>query len=254
MRAAMEDERPPAPPYTVESGIAIIDIAGQMMKGESSFGGANTVALRKAVRDANRDEAVRAIVLRIDSPGGTVSGTRELAEEVAASDRPVFAYVEDLAASAAYWVASQAKSISMNAMGEAGSIGVYAVVTDESGRYERLGIKVHVISTGDYKGAFVEGAPVTEKQLEHVRELIEHVNEAFIADVVSGRSGKGVADVEAMREIADGRTFPGRRAQELGLVDRIESFDLFMSRVAAHVKADIAREKRRNMSRITGSM
>lgn len=245
MRAAMEDERPPAPPYTVEApGIAVIHIEGQMVKGESSFGGANSVALRKAVRDANRDDAVKALALLIDSPGGSVAGTQALADEVGASAKPVYAYIEDLGASAAYWVASQAKSISMNALGEAGSIGVYAVVEDSSGRYERLGIKVHVVSTGDFKGAFVEGSPVTEKQLDYVREQVGQVNEAFMGAVARGRR----MEADAVKAVADGRTFMGAKAQELGLVDRIEGFEAFMDRIAKGVMAEQERAARRSQN------
>lgn len=211
-------------------GIAIVPIMGQITKAESSFGGASSVRIRRSIREAVNDSNVRALVLRIDSPGGTVSGVPELAAEVRAADskKPVYAYGEDLMASAALWVASQARLVGLNATGEAGSIGVVSVVEDSSGRYERLGIEVHVVSTGPYKGAFAEGAPVSDEQLEYLQEVVDDLNEHFMQAVADGRK-MGMDDVRA---IADGRTWIGVKAKAKGLVDVVEPFDEFMARVA----------------------
>src|SRR5690606_27173335 len=124
------------PGYQIEpGGVATVVIDGMMMKGDSSFGGTSTVRTRRAIRGAAADPNVRAIALRISSPGGHVHGTPELAAEVkaAAATKPVHAFAEDIMASAAYWVASQARSISVNPTGEVGSIGVFGVVEDTSG-------------------------------------------------------------------------------------------------------------------------
>jgi ClpP class serine protease len=120
--------------YTRISGIAGIAMAGQITKGDSSYGGCSSVRVRKAVRKAVNDDQVTAILLHIDSPGGTVAGTGDLADDVAAADKrkPVYCYVEDLGASAAYWVGSQARRVYANPTAMIGSIGTVAVVEDSS--------------------------------------------------------------------------------------------------------------------------
>jgi len=211
-------------PYEVDaSGIAQIGIYGQMTKGESSFGGTSTVRTRRLIREAARDDSVKAILLHIDSPGGTVAGTAELAADVAGADarKPVHAYIEDLGASAAYWVASQARRVTANATAQVGSIGTVAMLYDTSGRAEKDGIVAHVISTGPYKGAFAPGAKITEEQLDYAREMVEGMNEHLLDGIKHGR-GMPIAQV---RELADGRMHIAGRAQGLGLIDGVESLD-----------------------------
>src|SRR5690606_13420747 len=157
--------------YAVHNGIAVINIAGPMMKGGSSFGGASTVRTRRDIRQAVADDAVSGIMLHIDTPGGTVAGAADLAAEVreARRKKPVRAHISDLGASAAYWIASQAESITANETALIGSIGAVAVVQDTSGMAEKAGITVHVLSTGKHKGAFAPGSKVTEEQLAEVQ-------------------------------------------------------------------------------------
>jgi len=110
------------------SDVALIELSGPLMKHQSSLGGTSTIDARRQVREATAAERIRAILLAIESPGGTIAGTAELADEVskAATIKPVHAFIEDLGASAAYWVASQASWITVNASGLVGSIGSYA--------------------------------------------------------------------------------------------------------------------------------
>jgi signal peptide peptidase SppA len=203
--------------------VAVISIIGQMTKGESSFGGTSSVQTREAIRKAVDNEAVRAILLHIDSPGGTVAGTADLAAEVrnANAVKPVYAYIEDLGASAAYWVASQARRVYANATAEVGSIGTYAVIEDTSGVYDKAGAKVHVISTGEFKGAFADGAPVTDRQLASVQVEVDDLNEHFLNGVVEGR---GITR-EAVNQLADGRVWIADKAQQNKLIDGIATLD-----------------------------
>ena len=117
--------------YNVMDGVAIINLQGTMMKHLSSMEeGASTVKVRHALRSAVRDSMVNSIVLRIDSPGGTVAGTKDLADDVrrANEKKRVVAYVEDMCASAAYFVASQADQIYVNDMAVVGSIGTFGAL------------------------------------------------------------------------------------------------------------------------------
>ncbi|MDE2472037.1 MAG: S49 family peptidase, partial [Bradyrhizobium sp.] len=218
-------------PYGMSGSVAVIEMSGELMKFASSLSsGTGTVAVRRQVRAAAADEDVGAIVLRIDSPGGTVSGTQDLADDVAAAaaKKPVYAFIEDLGASAAYWVASQASKIfAANATTIVGSIGTFAVIEDQSGAAAMEGVKVHVIRAGEFKGGTVAGAPVEQKTLAWWQEMVDALNEQFVRGVAKGRG----LTLTRVRELADGRAHVGQAAAALGLVDGIQSFDETLSQL-----------------------
>jgi signal peptide peptidase SppA len=219
-------------PYALSQGIAQIEMIGPMMKFASSISSnVSTVYVRKQLRHAAKNPDVKAIVLRIDSPGGTVSGTKDLADEIlkAKATKPVIAFVEDLAASAAYWIAAQTNEIvANNTTALIGSIGTYTVIYDYSRQAENLGIKTHVIATGKHKGAGVPGSPITPEQLADFQRVIDSLNDQFKSAVAEGRKlSQGTID-----ELADGRVHPASVALDLKLIDRIESFDAVVNRYA----------------------
>lgn len=207
---------------------AVIRIAGPMMKGDSKYGGANSVRVRQAIRAAANDPAVASIMLHIDSPGGTVDGTLELANEVtrARESKPVFAHLEDYGASAAYWVASQAERITANAMAQVGSIGTMLYLQDTSGAAQAEGIKVIVLGTGTMKGAFAPGAPITDEQIAYAMERLNEMNGHFLAAVKKGR-GMTAAQINGIA--AEARIYMPPAAKELGLIDGIASFEQAMA-------------------------
>ncbi len=205
------------------NGMAILPIQGTMMKDKSSFGGCSTVQCRRLVREAVRNDTITGLMLFVDSPGGAASGTFELAHEVerAAQNMPVRAHIEDVGASAAFWVAAQAQKITANPMGEVGSIGTLAMIADDSKKAEAEGVKMHVISTGEFKGSGAPGTEITERQLEAFREQVNDVNQHFQAGV---RAGRGFDD-EQLAAVSDGRVFIAEKAQKLGLIDGVASFE-----------------------------
>lgn len=213
---------------SMQGEIAVIDLTGKLMKQAASMGGGtSTVQVRREIRAAANSEKVYAIVLRIDSPGGTAAGTEELAAEIASAgkQKPVWAYVEDMAASAAYWAASQAQRIVANSTAIVGSIGTYGVVQDLSGAAAMQGVKVHVIRAGAHKGAGTPGTEITAEQLADMQRLVNGLNEHFLAGVLAGRGSK-IANLE---EIADGRAWLASEAKDIGLIDAIGSFDSVLS-------------------------
>lgn len=220
--------------------IALVPIAGPIVKGASWFGTSN-VWTRKAVQAAAADKRIDAIVLQIDSPGGMVAGTQELADAVraAAARKPVHAHIDDLGASAAYWVASQAGTISANRTAEVGSIGVLAVVDDFSEMFADRGVKTHVISTGPYKGTGVFGAEVTDDHLKYLQGRVDTTMEHFRAAITEGRGLTG----KRLEAVSDGRVWGASEARELGLIDRIGSLDQAIDDAAASVER--ARAERR---------
>ena len=220
-----------------EGGLAVLPMVGQLMKGESKYGGTSTLAMRRQVRALRRDDATKAVMLLIDSPGGAAAGTAELADDVRAlaQDKPVHAHIEDLGASAAYWVASQADRITVNATGEVGSIGTMAAIADTSKAAEDAGIKVHVLSTGAYKAAGVPGAPITDEQVAHLQDRVNDLNGHFLEAVAEGR----LVPRERVEEWASGKVWGGEKAAAMGLVDAVSTFEDAVGKLREAVPAPV---------------
>lgn len=214
-----------------QNGIATITMDGQMTKYGSSFGGCSTVAIRKAVRAAAADPAVGGIMLKISSPGGTVEGTADLASDVAAAaaQKPVHAYAEDICCSAAYWVASQANRITSNSTALIGSIGTMAILGDDTGAQEQVGIKFRVVSSTPLKGAGADGR-ITDALVNEVQREVNEQNAPFLAGIAAGRGSK-----INVTSAADGRVHVGAQAKSLGLVDGIGTLDDAMKSLVAAV-------------------
>lgn len=213
-----------------ESGVAVIRIDGSITKGLSKFGGTSTILTRRAIRQAVQAEDIASILLAIDSPGGHIDGVQDLADEVgrARQSKTVDAYAEDLCASAAYWIASQARRITANATAFIGSIGAFAVLQDLSGLAEREGIQVRVVSTGPYKGLGAPGTPVTQALVDEVQQHVDQIGAFFFRAVQQGR-GLSAARLAA---VTDGRLWIAADALALRLLDGIGTFDDALTTVA----------------------
>ena len=210
--------------------IAIMRLDGTLMKHASSFSDAtSTVVARRQLRELGANAQIAGILLVIDSPGGTVAGTEELADEVAAvaAVKPVHVYIEDCGCSAAYWVASQSAHIGINAGGMCGSIGTYGVVVDESKAAEAEGIQVHVVRAGEFKGAGTPGTVIEPKHLAELQQQVDTLNARFLAGVERGRR----MSPEQVRTLADGRVHIGSAALSARLVDAVESYDAALQRL-----------------------
>lgn len=217
--------------YELADGrVAVIDLRGPLMKQASSLsGGSSTVLARRRIREAAADDEVASILLRIDSPGGTVAGAADLGDEIAraAAVKPLDAYIDDMGASGAYWAASQARRIYANRTALVGSIGTYAVLVDASGQAAQRGVKVHVVRAGDFKGAGYPGTEIEAPLLAEQQALVDALNEQFVRAVSGGRK----FTLARTRELADGRLHVGAAALEAGLIDGLESFDETLSRL-----------------------
>jgi signal peptide peptidase SppA len=220
---------------TVQEGIGIINLSGPLMKHASSFSeSCSTVEARSAINKMANDPNIRGIMIRIESPGGTVAGTKELADTIkmARSKKPIMAYCSDLCASAAYWIASQCQTIDANATSLVGSIGTYCVVTDSSKAAEKIGLKVHVVRAGEYKGAGTPGTEITDSNLAEFDRTVQGLNMFFLDAVSDGRS----MPIAKVSELADGRIHLAEEAKSNGLIDNVcsfeESFDRFSQSVS----------------------
>jgi signal peptide peptidase SppA len=227
--------------YDTVQGVAVVPLNGPLMKQRSKYGGTSTVEARRAIRQAVSDPNVNAIMLHIDSPGGTVAGNTEIANEVAAAGKKkkVYAHIDDMGASAAYWIASQATRITANPTAMVGSIGVYSVVYDTSKAADMQGVKVHVISSGEFKGAGMDGTEVNAEMIAEEQRIVDQMHDMFVSAVVDGRQ-MSKKDVTAL---ADGRVWLGAEAKKLGLVDAVMSFDEALGVVIAKHQGQKRRER-----------
>lgn len=214
---------------TVAGGVAEIPVVGALLKrvpaifrrwGIEATGYSEIAA---DVREALADKSVKVIRLRVESPGGQVAGVTEAGDAIYAArlEKTVHARIEDIGASGAYWLAAQANTISADRNAMVGSIGVYSVVEDSSRAAEMEGVKVHVLSSGEHKGMGIPGAPVTDKQLEGMRAVINGMADNFIVAVAGGRE---VAMDKAVGW-ATGQVWLADTARQMGLIDRVEGLE-----------------------------
>ncbi len=184
------------------------------------------ISSRKMVREIKRmreSNRIRAIVLRIDSPGGGVAASQEIYEAIksAREEKPVVVSMGSVAASGGYYVACGADSILANPGSTTGSIGVIIEIPNFKGLLEKLGIQFNVIKSGKYKDI---GSPYRDMTNAEKAQLQSYIDDAYgqFVDVVSESRG---LSKEKVLSFADGRVFTGKQAMELGLVDRLGDYD-----------------------------
>lgn len=208
-----------------KDGIAVFGINGPTMKSVPSMAnGTSTVRLRQQIRAAKRDAEVVGAMLVMDTPGGTAKGNIDLADDVAsfAAVKPIFAYVEDLVASAGVSIASQAtKRYANNATAIYGAMGTYIVIEDLSGMAEKLGVKVHVVRAGDFKGMGEPGTAITEAQLAELQRIVNSLNDGYLSVIARGLN----RTVESIRPLADGRVIMAADAVSAGLINGIQTYE-----------------------------
>lgn len=212
------DNNAPEQPMSILDGVAVIPIAGPTTK-YGEMGTRSTVAVRRELREAANSSDVDSIMLLIDSPGGAVKGTHELAMDVKAISqvKPTFAYGSDMMASAGYYVGSQAGQIHSNEAGYIGSIGVMSVLMDTTEAMKRQGVVPHLVTSGGMKGIGMMGSKVTPEHLAYQQERINEMTDRFVGTVSQGRN----MQPESVRQLADGRLHIAADAARLGLIDRV---------------------------------
>jgi protease-4 len=166
-----------------------------------------------------KDDSVKAIVFRIESPGGAVSPSQELYREIqrSAEKKPVVASMGSVAASGGYYIASGVKKIYANPGTITGSIGVIAQFTNLEDLFKKIGFRMEVVKSGAFKDVGNPGRAMTPEEREYLQKLLDNVHQQFVRDVARGRR----MPVEKVREIADGRIFTGEQAKAMGLVDEL---------------------------------
>jgi capsid assembly protease len=225
------------------ANIAVIPVVGviehRMEAMGNISGGMSPDTIARSFRSAMDDPSVTAIVLDIDSPGGTVFGLSELGDEIRAArgKKPVVAVANSVAASAAYWIGSQAEEFVVTPSGQVGSIGVLSMHQDIAGMLEHEGVKINLIHFGKYK---VEGNPF-EALGEEARSSIQADVDAYGGMFHRAVSkGRGVPVEKVRSDFGQGRMLMASDALARGMVDAVETFDEVIARLSKPKKAAYA--------------
>ena len=212
------------------NGVAVIGLRGiishriEAVDDISGPGGTSVEGFRSRLRDALQSPQVGSVVIDVDSPGGSVEGVDEMAAEIHAArgDKPIVAVANTLAASAAYYLASQADEVVVTPSGEVGSIGVFAAHEDISTALEREGVKMTLIHAGKHK---IEGNPF-EPLTDEARDAIQgDVDRHYAMFVDAVARGRGVKASAVRGGFGEGRTLGAREAVAEGMADRVGTLD-----------------------------
>ena len=217
---------------TVPDRVAVINIEGTIVCGadskENLFNQANGVtsgSIMKQIREAAADDSVKALLLRIDSGGGSATAAEEVGRELIRfkeeAKKPIVATMGNTGASAAYWIAACASDkIYANATTLTGSIGVYMPYMNTEELFKKIGITSDKIKSGPYKDIMTNDHPMTKEEKEILQNIVDEIYDQFVYTVSAGRK----METSKVRAIADGRIYTGRQAKNIGLVDELGDY------------------------------
>ena len=239
----------PGPAVRQAGSIAILPLMGTITHRAniiSDFsGGSSAEKFSAQLRQVLADPNVKAIVIDVDSPGGSVEGIDELSAEIfkARSQKPIVAVANSLAASAAFWIASAASELVVIPSGLVGSIGVVAIHRDVSKQDEKEGVRTTLISAGKFKTEANPFEPLADEARAHIQKLADGFMSMFVRAVARNRD---VPISEVQSGFGEGRLVAAKDALRLGMVDRIGTMDETLKRLASNrPRRNMAAERRR---------
>jgi protease-4 len=218
--------------------IAIVEIKGVITQSSGII---------EEINQYQEDEGVKAIILRIDSPGGGVGPAQEIHREIlkVKSKKKVVTSMGSVAASGGYYIACASDLIIANPGTITGSIGVIMEFTNIEELFKKIGIKGVVLKSGEHKDIGSPFREMTPEEKKIIQEVIDNVHQQFVQAVVKGRK----MDQEKVMQIADGRILTGEQAKQIGLVDQIgnlqDAIDIVAKMVGIEGKPNILYPKRR---------
>ena len=215
-------------PSFQHTGIAIVPIQGVITKHSAMVNeisqpqGTSCDQIKRELRAAAQSDSIKAVLLDVYSPGGSVDGIADVARYIHRMKKPVIAHINDCGCSGAYWLACQANEIYVDETAVVGSIGVYSVLADDSQRVREQELtKVHLIRAGQFKGVGTSGVEINDEELEETQARVDAIYEVFIKHVALGLN----ISINQARELGDGRVYVGKQAVEAGLADFVGTFD-----------------------------
>lgn len=223
---------PPKPKVSKEPKVAVIYAVGAI---ESGKGGSNplmggstigSTTMVEAIKEADKDETVKAIVLRVDSPGGSALASDLIWNALVSCKKPVVASMGDVAASGGYYISMGCQKIYAEPGTLTGSIGVVGGKIVTGGLFNWAGLKTDVISRGSNSGLASSDKPWNESERKVIRESMEDIYEMFLDKSLAGRKRAGVTmSKEKLLSLAGGRVWTGRQAKAAGLIDELGTLD-----------------------------
>lgn len=220
----------------VSGSVAVIPLYGvlahraHMVQSVSGPGGTSTEMFGRALSAAVADPAVDAILIDVESPGGSVHGTQELADRIFAArgQKPIVAIANATAASAAYWIASAADQVVATPSALVGSIGVITAHEDKSAALAAEGRKITYITAGKYKAEGNAAEPLTDEARAEAQRMVDQFYGVMVKSIARGR---GVAPEVVRGQFGQGRVLSSSDALAAGMIDRIETFDEAVARL-----------------------
>ncbi|MBP2667691.1 MAG: sppA [Firmicutes bacterium] len=215
-------------PFEQEDRVAVIHVEGVITGGRGQGGlfgdGGGTDSVIRQIQSARDDASIKAVVIRINSPGGSAPASQEVGEELKklrATGKVVVASMGDIAASGGYWIAALCDKIYANPGTITGSIGVYIPYANWEELFKKIGVHGEKIKSGPHKDMLSPERPMTETERVILQDMVDDLYDQFVAVVVEGRK----MDPEKVRQLADGRIYTGRKAKSLGLVDEMGTME-----------------------------
>ena len=222
-QASFDDYLSRLRPRLTGDAVGVIVAEGEITDGSAPVGTIGGLSTASLVRKAREDKTVKAIVLRVNSPGGSVFGSelvrREL-ELTRAAGKPIVVSMGDLAASGGYWISTASDEIIADAATITGSIGVIALLPNAAGTLDKLGIHSTPIATTWLRGAYDPRVPLDPRLADMIQKTVDYEYRNFIGRVAQARK----TTPEKIDAVAQGRVWSGRQALERGLVDRLGSY------------------------------
>lgn len=213
---------------TMVDNVAVIPIIGTIAPRMNLFsaisGGVSAETLVKDIETALEDSEVDAIVLKIDSPGGTVNGTKQVGDLIYSSRgiKPIYTHVASTMASGALWIGTSAERVSAIDTADIGSIGVVMSHYDYSKADEKAGIKRTFLTAGKFKRLVNDAEPLSEEGRKYMQELLDDYYKLFVEAVAQNR---GTSTTKVLEDMADGKMFLASKALDKGIIDAIEPIE-----------------------------
>jgi signal peptide peptidase SppA len=225
----------------VSGKIAVMQIQGIIEQRMSMygylFGGFSTEFGEQALSQLLASKEVQAIVLDIDSPGGTSYGVEEFSDMIydARAKKPIYALSNAMMASAAYWIGCAATQVASTPSGDVGSIGVYSLHVEFSEALKEEGIKVTIAKSGKYKAEFNQFEKLSQESQEYMQEQVDACYTKFTKAVAKGR-GVSASEVRGPR-FGEGRVLSADEALANGLIDKVMTFSQLLEKLGANGQA-----------------
>ncbi len=203
--------------------VEVIYVQGEMLTGSvpTGLGIATSEEITKSLKDASEDDGVKAIVMRINSPGGSPAAAEEIVAAMKKIKKPIVVSMGDVAASAAYYISVPANKIIANPDTITGSIGVIWEFQNRSAFYEKDGTSFYISKSGSFKDMGGDWRGLSDEEKRYADQTIEEAYGRFVNEVAADRN----LTVSKVKDLADGRVYTGAKAKELGLVDDFGSLD-----------------------------